>query len=73
MTPNKRSFQMFNNMKIGTKLQQNANIASITNDIAKETDSIADQVVENVNEKQFVGKENVKPKQTTVIETKDNE
>lgn len=42
--------------------QENADIASLTNDIAKEADFIAKQVVENVDEKQFTGKENVVPK-----------
>ena len=42
--------------------QENANIASYSNEIAVETDTIAKLVVSNANEKEFNGKENVKAK-----------
>jgi len=42
--------------------QENASIASQTNNIAKQTDKIATLIVENVNEKEFNGKDSVKPK-----------
>ncbi len=44
--------------------QQNAMIASETHDIAALTDEIAKLVVSNANSKEFIGKENVKAKQT---------
>ena len=40
--------------------QENANIASQTNDIATQTDEIAKLILSNANEKEFIGKENVK-------------
>jgi len=42
--------------------QQNASIASDTNAIALQTDHIAKIVVQNANEKEFVGKDDVKEK-----------
>jgi methyl-accepting chemotaxis protein len=42
--------------------QENANIASATNDIALQTDSIAKLVVQNANEKEFKGKDTIKAK-----------
>ena len=39
------------------KTQQNASIASQTNDIAMKTDTIAKLVVSDANEKEFIGKE----------------
>ncbi len=41
--------------------QQNASIASQTNDIASQTDEIAKLIVADAEEKEFNGKENVKP------------
>ncbi len=41
--------------------QQNASIASQTNDIASQTDEIAKLIVADADEKEFNGKENVKP------------
>ena len=43
--------------------QENANIASQTNDIASQTDQIAKLVVSSANEKEFNGKDNVKAKE----------
>jgi len=43
--------------------QQNAMIASQTKDIAVQTDDIAKLVVSNANEKEFIGKDNVKAKE----------
>ena len=42
--------------------QENANIASATEDIAKQTDSIAKLIVDSVNEKEFQDKDNVQAK-----------
>ncbi|MCK5110146.1 MAG: methyl-accepting chemotaxis protein [Arcobacteraceae bacterium] len=42
--------------------QQNASIASQTNDVAVQTDEIAKLIVSSANEKEFVGKDNVKAK-----------
>nr|WP_320036471.1 methyl-accepting chemotaxis protein [Halarcobacter sp.] len=42
--------------------QQNASIANQTHDIAVQTDEIAKLVVTNANEKQFIGKDQVKAK-----------
>ena len=47
--------------------QKNASIASTTNDIAVQTDNIAKESVKNTDEKEFVGKENVKAKENTSI------
>ena len=44
--------------------QENANIASATEDIAKQTDSIAKIIVANVNEKEFQDKDNVQAKKS---------
>ena len=46
------------------KTQQNATIASQTHDVAIQTDEIAKLVVSNANEKEFIGKDNVKPRDT---------
>jgi len=46
--------------------QQNANIASQTNDIAHQTDSIAKLIVKNVDEKEFVGKDNIQVKDVKI-------
>lgn len=40
--------------------QQNANIASQTQDIANQTDKIAKEIVEDANTKEFIGKRNIK-------------
>ncbi|MDD2698402.1 MAG: methyl-accepting chemotaxis protein [Arcobacteraceae bacterium] len=45
--------------------QQNAMIASQTHDVAVQTDTIAKLVVTSANEKEFIGKENVKGKGVT--------
>ena len=42
--------------------QQNANIASQTHQVAVKTDEIAKLVVYDANEKEFIGKDNVKAK-----------
>jgi methyl-accepting chemotaxis protein len=51
--------------------QQNANIASQTNDIAIQTDRIAKLVVSNADEKEFIGKDTVQsdPMDTPSIQT----
>ncbi|MDC0932849.1 methyl-accepting chemotaxis protein [Arcobacteraceae bacterium] len=46
--------------------QQNAMIASQTNDIATQTDSIAKLIVSNANAKEFIGKSNVKAKELSM-------
>ncbi len=50
--------------------QKNANIASVTHNVAVETDTIAKLVVRNANEKEFVGKELVKRKNPTDLNYK---
>ena len=45
--------------------QQIAMVASQTNDIATETDAIAKLVVSNVDEKEFIGKDSIKAKNTS--------
>ncbi|MGB5866374.1 MAG: methyl-accepting chemotaxis protein [Arcobacteraceae bacterium] len=45
--------------------QENANIASQTNDVATQTDTLAKLVVSSANEKEFVGKNTVKAKTIT--------
>ena len=52
--------------------QENANIASATNDIAVQTDEIAKLVVQSANEKEFHGKDNVKAKTNTNTKTFSN-
>ncbi|RXJ94622.1 chemotaxis protein [Malaciobacter molluscorum] len=46
--------------------QQNASIASQTNDIATQTQSIAENIVKDANEKEFIGKDTVTAKTITV-------
>jgi len=47
---------------LDSKTQNNANIASKTNEIAKQTDAIAQGILDEVNEKEFIGKKSVKVK-----------
>ena len=42
--------------------QENASIASATNNVALQTDKIAKLIIKNVDEKMFIGKDNVKGK-----------
>ncbi len=49
--------------QLDKQTQQNAMIASETNDIAKQTDTIAKLVVASADEKEFVGKNTVKAKE----------
>jgi len=42
--------------------QQNANIASQTHEVAMQTDTIAKLIVEDVNKKEFIGKDRVQAK-----------
>ena len=53
--------------------QQNAMIASQTNDVAVQTDTIAKLVVENVNAKQFIGKEMTKRETSLDLEYEGSE
>jgi methyl-accepting chemotaxis protein len=48
--------------ELDQQTQQNANVASNTKDIALQTQSIAQTVVNNANEKEFIGKDDVKAK-----------
>jgi len=48
--------------QLDQQTQQNANVASMTRDIAMHTDKIAKFVVSSANEKEFIGKEDVKAK-----------
>ena len=51
--------------------QENANIATQTYKVATQTDTIAKLVVEEVNKKEFVGKENIKAKSSFDTEKKE--
>ena len=48
--------------QLDQQTQQNANVASATQSIASATQSIAHDIVNDANEKEFVGKQNVKAK-----------
>ncbi|MEA3315061.1 MAG: methyl-accepting chemotaxis protein, partial [Campylobacterota bacterium] len=57
--------------QLDQQTQKNASVATHTKDIAIETQTIAHEIVNNANEKEFVGKGSVKPKdikntQTTI-------
>ena len=54
--------------QLDQKTQENAMIASQTHDVAVQTDEIAKLVVSNANEKEFIGKNNVKGK---LVESKE--
>jgi len=49
--------------QLDQQTQQNAMIATQTNDVATQTDTIAKLVVQNTNEKEFVGKDTVKARE----------
>jgi methyl-accepting chemotaxis protein len=53
--------------------QQNANIASQTNEIAIQTDNIAKRAVQSANEKEFVGKDTIQAQKSIVTEPKATE
>jgi methyl-accepting chemotaxis protein len=53
--------------------QQNANIASQTNEIAIQTDNIAKRAVQSANEKEFVGKDTIQAQKNIVTEPKATE
>ena len=55
---------------LDSQTQQNASIASDTQNIALQTDSIAKLVVEDTDKKQFLGKESVQKRNNTPKETK---
>jgi len=48
------------------KTQENANLASEVNSIASQTHNIANDIVKNVNEKEFIDKNNVKAKKLSI-------
>jgi len=48
-------------LDINTKIQQNATLADETQEIAIQTQNISDFILENVDKKDFIGKEDVKP------------
>ncbi|MGB3751282.1 MAG: methyl-accepting chemotaxis protein [Arcobacteraceae bacterium] len=54
--------------RLDQQTQENASIASKTNDIAIETDTIAKLIVAEADKKEFVGKESVKVKTVTTKE-----
>ncbi|MEA2017495.1 MAG: methyl-accepting chemotaxis protein [Campylobacterota bacterium] len=49
--------------QLDQQTQANASIASETNDIASQTDTIAKLVIQNANEKEFIGKDSVKARE----------
>ena len=53
--------------QLDQQTQQNAAIASQAHDIAIETDKIAKLVVSNANEKEFIGKDQVKSKKSEFL------
>ncbi|MCD4758806.1 MAG: hypothetical protein K8R39_11080 [Arcobacteraceae bacterium] len=53
--------------------QENANIASQTNEIAIQTDTIATRALQSANEKEFTGKETVKAQSNSVSHKKNKE
>jgi len=48
--------------ELDQQTQQNANVANATKDVAIQTQTIATQIVNSANEKEFIGKENVQAK-----------
>jgi len=48
--------------QLDQQTQQNANVASATQDIAEQTKSIAQDIVDDANDKEFIGKDNIKIK-----------
>ncbi|MEA3352504.1 MAG: methyl-accepting chemotaxis protein [Campylobacterota bacterium] len=54
---------------LDSQTQQNANIANETKDIAQQTDSIANLVIESTNGKKFNGQENVSAKKMTATKS----
>jgi len=50
--------------ELDQQTQQNANVANATRDVAEQTQSIAQEIVNDANEKEFIGKESVKAKET---------
>lgn len=49
---------------LDSKTQENASISTRTKDVANETDVIAQEIVRTANEKEFIGKNNIKIKKT---------
>jgi len=49
--------------ELDQQTQQNANVATATKDVAVQTQNIAYDIVNNANEKEFVGKDSVKAKE----------
>jgi len=56
--------------QLDVQTQQNASIASATQDIAEQTKSIAQDIVNDANDKEFIGKDTIKTKS---VNTKKNE
>ncbi len=55
--------------ELDQQTQQNAMVANQTNDIALQTDKIAKLIVSNADEKEFIGKDTVKAKQSNEIDS----
>ena len=55
--------------ELDQQTQKNASVASHTKDIAIQTQSIADTIVDNANQKEFIGKDTVKAKELTTLNT----
>jgi methyl-accepting chemotaxis protein len=53
--------------QLDQQTQKNANVASETKDIALQTQNISHTIVNNANEKEFIGKDSVKAKESTVV------
>ena len=59
--------------QLDQKTQQNASVASHTKDIAVQTQQIAYNIVEDANEKEFIGKDTVKVKTDVLEQTEKRE
>ena len=57
-----RGIEQINNAvtQLDQQTQQNASIANATQDIATQTQTISYEIVEDANEKEFVGKDSIK-------------
>ncbi|MEA3512024.1 MAG: hypothetical protein U9R37_00335 [Campylobacterota bacterium] len=53
--------------ELDQQTQKNASVASHTKDIAVQTQTIAHEIVDDANEKEFIGKESVKAKTTEEV------
>ena len=55
--------------ELDQQTQQNASVASTTNDIAAQTKAIAEEIVQKADENEFVGKNSIKPRELQISTT----